>query len=52
VHYVDETIDGGGIIVQREVPILPNDTAESLHARIQVAEHEVYPEAISRFCRS
>jgi phosphoribosylglycinamide formyltransferase-1 len=52
VHYVDETIDGGGIIAQREVPILPNDTAESLHARIQAAEHEVYPEALKRFCRS
>jgi phosphoribosylglycinamide formyltransferase-1 len=49
VHYVDASIDGGAIIAQREVPILPNDTAESLHARIQIAEHEIYPEAISRF---
>jgi phosphoribosylglycinamide formyltransferase-1 len=49
VHYVDASIDGGDIIAQREVPILPNDTAESLHARIQIAEHEIYPEAISRF---
>ena len=49
VHYVDASIDGGDIVAQREVPILPNDTAESLHARIQIAEHEIYPEAISRF---
>jgi phosphoribosylglycinamide formyltransferase 1 len=49
VHYVDASIDGGNVIAQREVPILPNDTAESLHARIQIAEHEIYPEAISRF---
>ena len=49
VHYVDASIDGGEIIAQREVPILPNDTAESLHARIQVAEREIYPEAIGRF---
>jgi phosphoribosylglycinamide formyltransferase 1 len=47
VHYVDAQIDHGDIIAQREVPILPNDTAESLHARIQAAEHELYPEAIA-----
>jgi phosphoribosylglycinamide formyltransferase 1 len=49
VHYVDASIDGGDIIAQREVSILPNDSAESLHARIQIAEHEIYPEAISQF---
>src|SRR6202045_1700218 len=37
VHYVDEKIDHGDIIAQREVPILPDDTPETLHARIQVA---------------
>jgi phosphoribosylglycinamide formyltransferase-1 len=46
VHYVDSTIDGGKIIAQRQVPILPNDTEESLHERIQLAEHELYPEVI------
>jgi phosphoribosylglycinamide formyltransferase 1 len=51
VHYVDEQIDHGNIIAQREVPILPNDTPESLHARIQRVEHELYPEAIIRLCR-
>jgi phosphoribosylglycinamide formyltransferase-1 len=50
VHYVDEQIDHGDIIAQHEVPILPNDTAETLHARIQVAEHELYPAVIAQFC--
>ena len=51
VHYVDEKIDHGDIIAQREVQILPNDSAESLHARIQIAEHALYPEVIARLCR-
>ena len=50
VHYVDEKIDHGEIIAQREVRILPNDTAESLHARIQIAERELYPAVIAEFC--
>jgi len=52
VHYVDEEIDHGDIIAQREVPILPNDTAETLHARIQIAEHELYPATIAEFCQN
>jgi phosphoribosylglycinamide formyltransferase-1 len=52
VHYVDAGIDSGEIIAQRTVPILPNDTAESLHARIQVAERELYPEVIRGFCQT
>jgi len=51
VHLVDEKIDHGDIIAQREVPILPNDSAESLHARIQIAEHELYPAAIDKLWR-
>ena len=51
VHYVDEKIDHGDIIAQREVPILPDDTPETLHARIQVAERELYPAVIRQFCR-
>ncbi|HEY2124441.1 MAG TPA: phosphoribosylglycinamide formyltransferase [Chthoniobacterales bacterium] len=51
VHHVDEQIDHGDIIAQREVPILPNDTAESLHERIQAEERKLYPEVIGRFCR-
>lgn len=50
VHYVDQQIDHGDIIAQREVPILPNDTAETLHARIQIAERELYPDVIRQFC--
>jgi phosphoribosylglycinamide formyltransferase 1 len=50
VHYVDEQIDRGQILAQREVRILPNDTAEGLHARIQVLEHELYPAVIAEFC--
>src|SRR4029077_2620983 len=52
VHFVDEQIDHGAIIAQREVPILPGDTPETLHARIQVAEHALYPEVIDRFVES
>ena len=52
VHYVDEQIDHGDIIAQREVPVWPNDTPETLHHRIQIAERELYPEVISTFCES
>jgi phosphoribosylglycinamide formyltransferase-1 len=48
VHYVDAGIDSGEIIAQRTVPVLPGDTAESLHARIQIAEHALYPEVIAQ----
>ena len=50
VHFVDSGIDTGEIIAQREVPVLPNDTPESLHARIQIGERELYPEVIRQFC--
>lgn len=49
VHYVDAGMDTGEILGQREVPVLAGDTPETLHARIQVAEHELYPEVIARF---
>ncbi|HEY6112341.1 MAG TPA: phosphoribosylglycinamide formyltransferase [Chthoniobacterales bacterium] len=52
VHFVDDKIDHGEIIAQREVPVWPDDTAETLHARIQTAEHELYPKAIAQFCRA
>ena len=51
VHYVDEKIDHGEIIAQRQVPILPGDTPESLHARIQIAERELYPAVIAEFSK-
>ncbi|HEY4271734.1 MAG TPA: phosphoribosylglycinamide formyltransferase [Candidatus Udaeobacter sp.] len=50
VHYVDEKIDHGQILAQREVTILPNDTPDSLHARIQALEHELYPAVIAELC--
>ena len=51
VHYVDEQIDHGDVIAQREVPIMSGDTPESLHARIQVVEHELYPATLEKICR-
>jgi phosphoribosylglycinamide formyltransferase-1 len=50
VHYVDEKIDHGRVIAQREVTILGDDTPETLHARIQVAERELYPLVIAQLC--
>ena len=48
VHFVDEAVDHGAIIVQRTVPVHDDDTAESLAARILEQEHIAYPEAIAR----
>ena len=50
VHYVDEKIDHGQILAQREVTILPTDTPENLHSRIQMLEHELYPTVIAELC--
>lgn len=47
VHFVDEGVDSGPIITQETVPVLPDDTAATLHARIQVAEHRAYPRVVS-----
>jgi phosphoribosylglycinamide formyltransferase-1 len=52
VHYVDAGIDSGEIITQRKVPVLAGDTAESLHARIQIAERALYPEVIAQFAEA
>lgn len=49
VHFVDAGMDTGEIIARAEVPVLPGDTAESLHARIQVEEHRIYPAVVARF---
>ncbi len=46
VHFVDAGTDTGPIIIQRAVPVLPGDTAATLHARIQVEEHIAYPDAL------
>jgi phosphoribosylglycinamide formyltransferase 1 len=50
VHFVDESLDGGPIIVQRCVPVLENDTEDVLAARILEQEHRCLPEAIRLFC--
>ena len=46
VHFVDAGTDSGPIIVQKAVPVLEDDTPETLHARIQVQEHIAFPEAL------
>ena len=46
VHFVDENLDAGPIILQRTVPVLDDDTVESLSARILREEHQAYSEAI------
>jgi phosphoribosylglycinamide formyltransferase-1 len=52
VHFVDESLDGGPIIMQQAVPVLPNDTPAALLQRIQLVEHQVYPEAIRLVAQS
>jgi phosphoribosylglycinamide formyltransferase-1 len=46
VHIVTRELDGGPIVVQRTVPVLDDDTPDSLAARILIEEHKAYPEAI------
>ena len=48
VHFVDAALDAGPIVAQTAVAVLPDDTAAALAARILVAEHQLYPEAIQR----
>jgi phosphoribosylglycinamide formyltransferase-1 len=48
VHFVDEGMDTGEIIAQAEVPVLADDTPASLHARIQIEEHRLYPAVLRR----
>lgn len=52
VHYVDAGIDSGEIIAQRKVAVVPGETPESLHERIQIAERALYPEVIAKFCEA
>jgi phosphoribosylglycinamide formyltransferase-1 len=49
VHFVDEGVDTGPIILQASVPVHPHDTEETLAARILREEHRLYPEAIRLF---
>lgn len=50
VHFVDEGIDSGPVILQRAVPVMEGDSEESLSARILEQEHELYPRAVELFC--
>jgi phosphoribosylglycinamide formyltransferase-1 len=50
VHFVDENLDCGPIILQKCVPVLADDDEDSLAGRILVEEHRCYPEAIRLFC--
>jgi len=49
VHFVDEGVDSGPIVLQAAVPVHPGDTEESLAQRILVEEHRIYPEAVRLF---
>ena len=51
VHFVDAGIDSGPIIAQAAVPVLDDDSAASLHHRIQIAEHTLYPECVGALAR-
>ena len=51
VHFVDAGVDAGPIIAQKSVPVLPNDSPESLHQRIHAAEHELYPACVAAIAR-
>ncbi len=51
VHFVDENIDTGPIIAQTVVPVYDTDDAESLHKRIQIEEHKLYPKVIKRYAQ-
>lgn len=51
VHYVTEIFDDGEILMQQRVPVLPDDTPESLEQRIHKAEYELYPRAIAAALR-
>jgi phosphoribosylglycinamide formyltransferase 1 len=51
VHFVDEGMDTGPLILHERVPVLTDDTPETLHTRIQEAEHRLYPLAIAKVAR-
>jgi phosphoribosylglycinamide formyltransferase 1 len=49
VHFLDEGVDSGPIILQETVPVEPRDTPESLHERIRAVEHRLLPEAVKLY---
>jgi phosphoribosylglycinamide formyltransferase 1 len=50
VHLVDEGIDGGPILAQERVPVVPGDTPETLHERIKAVEHRLLPDVVRDLC--
>ena len=50
VHLVDEGVDSGPILRQQRVPVLPGDTAATLHERIKAVEHRLLPEVVRELC--
>lgn len=52
VHLVTEGVDEGAVLAQAEVPVLADDTPQTLSQRVLVAEHSLYPSALADFCRS
>lgn len=51
VHFVDEQVDHGPIVAQRCVPVEPDDTEDSLHARIQAVEYDLLPACVKLLCQ-
>jgi phosphoribosylglycinamide formyltransferase-1 len=49
VHFVTDELDGGPLIVQARIPVLPGDDAETLAARVLTREHRIYPLAVRWF---
>ena len=49
IHFVDEGVDSGPIILQQKIPIKPTDTLEILEERVHAAEYELYPKAVQLF---
>ncbi|MCA1904407.1 MAG: phosphoribosylglycinamide formyltransferase, partial [Cyanobacteria bacterium KgW148] len=52
VHVVTLEVDRGPILAQKAVPVLPDDNVASLHQRIQLAEHEIYPPTIGQYLKT
>jgi phosphoribosylglycinamide formyltransferase-1 len=50
VHLVDEGVDSGPILAQREIDVLPDDNEEALQERVKMMEHTLYPEVLDRLC--
>jgi phosphoribosylglycinamide formyltransferase-1 len=50
IHYVDEGVDTGPVIIAERIPVLPNDTVDTLRERVQAVEHRLLPEVVRELC--